>query len=138
MKDLHSWVQPLLIVPSRIIELLELLLKHGENATGQIAGFEPVGERVREKILPGAPFVHFQGLIENQLEVGQCGSTVSVKHKGESCGWSWVMGKEKSDTPQTCRYSIFITDGRRAIDRRARHTTVQRGLGRRQKKGFNY
>jgi hypothetical protein len=86
MKDLHSWVQPLLIVASRLIELLELLLKHGENATGQIAGFDPVGERVREKILPGALFVHFQGIIENELEVGQCGSRVSVRHKGECSG----------------------------------------------------
>ena len=25
---------------------------------------------------------------------------------------SWVMGKEKSDTPQTCKYSAFISYGR--------------------------
>ena len=59
MKDVYNWVQPLLFVGSRTIELLNSLLKHGENATGQIAGFEPVGERVREKILPRALFVHF-------------------------------------------------------------------------------
>ena len=65
MGDVHSWVQPLLIVALRLIELLDLLLKHGENAASRIAGFEPVSERVREKILLCAFFVRFQGIIEN-------------------------------------------------------------------------
>jgi hypothetical protein len=51
MKDTDSWVQPLRVVVLRLIEFLDLLLKHGANATGRIAGFEPVSERVREKIL---------------------------------------------------------------------------------------
>ena len=46
MKDVHSWVQPLRITASRLIELLDLLLKHGENAAGRIAGLEPVCEWV--------------------------------------------------------------------------------------------
>jgi hypothetical protein len=51
MGDVHSWVQPLLIAALRLIELLDLLLRHGENAASRVAGFEPVSERVREKIL---------------------------------------------------------------------------------------
>jgi hypothetical protein len=65
MKDVHSWVQPLRVVALRLIELLDLLLKHGENAARRIAGFEPVGERVREKIILCAFIVRFQCIIEN-------------------------------------------------------------------------
>jgi hypothetical protein len=45
-------------------------LKHGENAASRIAGFKPVNERVREKIVLRALFVCFQSIIENQSEVG--------------------------------------------------------------------
>jgi hypothetical protein len=48
-----------------MIEVLELLLKHSENAASRIADFEPVGEWVRERIHLGAFFVRFQGIIEN-------------------------------------------------------------------------
>jgi hypothetical protein len=65
MKDVHSWVQPLRIAALRLIELLDLFSKHGENATSRIAGVEPLGERVREKILLCAFFVRFQGIVEN-------------------------------------------------------------------------
>jgi hypothetical protein len=65
MEDVHSWVQPLRIAALRVIELLDLLLKHGENTARRIAAFEPVGERVREKIVLRALFVRFQGIIEN-------------------------------------------------------------------------
>jgi hypothetical protein len=65
MKDVHSWVEPLCIAALRLIEFLDLLLKHGENTASRIAGFEPVSERVREKILLRAFFVRFQGIIEN-------------------------------------------------------------------------
>jgi len=62
MKDVHSWVQPLRIAALRLIELLDLLLKHGENAAGRIAGLEPVSEWVLKKILLCALLVRFQGL----------------------------------------------------------------------------
>jgi hypothetical protein len=65
MKDVHSWIHPLVIAALRLIELPDLLLKHGENAASRITGFEPVSERVREKILLCAFFVRFQGIIEN-------------------------------------------------------------------------
>ena len=82
MKDVHSWVEPLRVVGLRLIELLDKLLKHGENAASRIAGFEPVSERVGEKIVPCAFFVRFQGIVKNHLEVGRCGSRVSERHKG--------------------------------------------------------
>ena len=65
MKDVHSWVQPLYVIALRLIEFLDLFLKHGENSASRIAGFEPVSERVREKIILCAFFVRFQGIIEN-------------------------------------------------------------------------
>jgi hypothetical protein len=46
-----------------------LLLKHDENAAGRNAGFEPVSEWVRGKIVLCAFLVRSQGIIENQLEV---------------------------------------------------------------------
>jgi hypothetical protein len=67
VENLHSWVQPLRepFVALRLVELLDLLLKHGENAANRMAAFEPVGERVCEKILLCAFFVRFQDIIEN-------------------------------------------------------------------------
>ena len=65
MNNVHSWVQPLHISALRLIELLDLLLKHGENTARRIAGFETVGEWVGEKIIFCAFFVRFQCIIEN-------------------------------------------------------------------------
>jgi hypothetical protein len=65
MKDVHRWVQPLRTAALRLIELLDLLLKHGENAARRIAGLEPVSEWVLKKILLCALFVCFQCIIEN-------------------------------------------------------------------------
>ena len=56
-KDVYSWVEPLGIAALRLIELLDLLLKHGEDGGRRIAGLEPVSERVLEKIVVGALFV---------------------------------------------------------------------------------
>ena len=83
MKDLHSWVKPLGAVALKLIELLDLLLQHGENAARGMAGFESGSERVGEKILFRSFFIRFQGIVENQLEVGRRGSRVSARHKGE-------------------------------------------------------
>jgi hypothetical protein len=65
MKDVHSWVQPLRIAALRLIELLELLLKHGENVARRIAGLEPVSEWVLKGIHLCALLVRFQGIVEN-------------------------------------------------------------------------
>jgi hypothetical protein len=83
MEDVHSGVQPLRIAALRPIEFLNLLLKRGENTTGRITVFEPVGEWVREEIVLCAFFVRVQGIIENYFEVGRCGSRVSVRHQGQ-------------------------------------------------------
>jgi len=64
MKDVHSWAQPLGIA-LRLIELLDLLLKHGENAGRRIAGLKPASEWVLKKIMLCALFVCFQCIIEN-------------------------------------------------------------------------
>jgi hypothetical protein len=82
MKDVHSWVQPLQVVGLGLIKLLDMLLKHGENAASGLASFEAVGERVRERIDLGTFFVRFQGIVENELEVGLCGSGMSARHMG--------------------------------------------------------
>jgi hypothetical protein len=79
-------------------------LKYGENTASRIAVFEPISERVREKIVLCAFFVRFQGIIENEFDVGRCGSRVSVRHNGKRgiegrIVEPWAMGKEKSDTP---------------------------------------
>jgi hypothetical protein len=65
MKDVHSGVQPLHIAALRLIELLNLLLKHGENAARRIAGLEPVGEWVLKEIHLCALLVCFQAIVEN-------------------------------------------------------------------------
>ena len=65
MKDVDSRVQPLHIAALRLIELLDLLLKHAKDAASRIAGLEPVSERVRKKIVLCAFFVRFQGIIKN-------------------------------------------------------------------------
>jgi hypothetical protein len=65
MKDVHSWVQPLRIAALRLIELLDLLLKHGENAARRRAGLEPVSEWVVKEILLCALLVRFQGIVKN-------------------------------------------------------------------------
>ena len=86
MKDVHSWVEPLHVVTLRLIEVLDLLLKHGKDVSSRIAGFEPGSKRVREKFFPCTFFVRFQGIIENWPEVGRCGSgsMVSARHKGKA------------------------------------------------------
>ena len=65
MKDVHSWIQPLQVVALGVIKLLDMVLKHVENTASGIAGIEPVGERVRERIELGTFFVRFQGIIED-------------------------------------------------------------------------
>ena len=57
-------MQPLQVGALGLIKLLDILLKHGESAAGGTAGFEPVGEGVRERIRLGTFFVRFQGIIK--------------------------------------------------------------------------
>ena len=48
-----------------MIELLNLLLKHGENGSGRVAGLELGCEGVCEEVLLCMFFVRFQGIIED-------------------------------------------------------------------------
>ena len=84
MKNVYCWVEPLRLAALRLIKLLDLFLKHAEDAASRITGFEAASERVGEKIILCAFFVRFQGIIEDQLELGRCGSRLSVRHKGEA------------------------------------------------------
>jgi hypothetical protein len=83
MKDVYCWVEPPRIAALRPIELLDLFLKHGENAASRMTGLEAASERGGEKIVLCAFFVRFQGTIEDQLELGRCQSRLSVRHKWE-------------------------------------------------------
>jgi hypothetical protein len=65
MEDVHSWAKPLRIAVLRVIELLDLLLKQGENAGRGIAGLEPGSEWVLKEIFLCALLVRFQGIVEN-------------------------------------------------------------------------
>ena len=67
MKHIHNGVKPLCTAELRLIELLELSLKQGENAARRIAGLEPVSEWVLKEIVLCAPIVGFQGIVENEL-----------------------------------------------------------------------
>jgi hypothetical protein len=62
---------------------LDLFLKYEEDGTWRATDLELGGEWVSEKIALCVLFVSFQGIIENQLEVGgiRRGSSVSVRHE---------------------------------------------------------
>jgi hypothetical protein len=47
-----------------------LLLKECENGAGSVAGLELGGKRMGKQILLCAFFVCFQGIIEDELEIG--------------------------------------------------------------------
>jgi hypothetical protein len=73
MKHLYGWVEPpgpLFVAALRLIELLDLLLKHVENITRRAAVLELVSEWVITKIHFCASFVRSQSIIENKLKVG--------------------------------------------------------------------
>ncbi len=73
MKDLNCWVEPsgpLFISTLRLIELLDLLLKHIENVARRAAVLELGSEWVCDKVLFYACLVRSQGIIKNKLEVG--------------------------------------------------------------------
>ena len=72
IKGIHRWVQPSclsLVGSSRLIELLNLLLEHGENGGRRVACLELGGEWMCYEITLGAPFVYFQCIMEHELKV---------------------------------------------------------------------
>lgn len=76
IKDIHRGVQPPcppLVGSSRPIELLDLLLEHGENGARRVACLELGGEGMCHEIIFGAPLVDFQCIMEHELKVGSGG-----------------------------------------------------------------
>ena len=59
MKDVYRWVEPLSIAALRVIELLELFLKHGENAARRITGLEAASKWELKEIVLCALVVRF-------------------------------------------------------------------------------
>ena len=81
------YCQPL-VAASRSVEVLDLLLNHGENGAWRVAGLELGGEWVSKKIFLGLFFGLFQGIIEYQLEVGgRCRRRASKRYDGGSEGF---------------------------------------------------
>ena len=64
MKDVHNWVQPLRVAAFRLVELLDLLLKHVENVARRVAGLDPVNEWVLKEIVLCGLLVRFQSIVE--------------------------------------------------------------------------
>ena len=60
---------PPVIGVSGLIELVDWLLKDGEDCVRGITGLELCGEWMRKEVLLCALFVCFQGAIENLLEL---------------------------------------------------------------------
>jgi hypothetical protein len=52
------------------MESLNLLINDAEKVTGRVADLEPGEKWVREEILPCTFSISFQGIVENQLEIG--------------------------------------------------------------------
>lgn len=52
------------------MESLDLLMNDSENGAGGVAALELGDEWMHKKIVLCAPFVGLQGIIENQVEIG--------------------------------------------------------------------
>ena len=73
MKDVHSGIEPFgpsIIDTQRLIESLYLLVKDIENFAGRVAVLELGSERMNKEILLRTLFVGFQGIVEDELEIG--------------------------------------------------------------------
>ena len=75
-------------------KLLNLLLKDSSNAGGRVAFLELCSEWMREKVLLCASLIFFQGMGENELEVGRRCGRMSLRHYGrdEEEDSEFVMG----------------------------------------------
>jgi hypothetical protein len=74
IKDIHYWVEsfcPPAIAAPGLIEFLDLLVKDGENGARRVARLKLGSEWMFKEVFLCAFFVCFQGIIENQLEVGE-------------------------------------------------------------------
>ena len=72
VEDVHSWRKPLgesLIAALRLIQLVGLPLKYGEDSIRRAAAFDLLREWVGGKFFSGLPLVLLQSFIEDQLEI---------------------------------------------------------------------
>ena len=101
-------------------------MKDGENCAGRVAFLELGGEWMGKKVLLCAFFVCFQGIIEDELEIGGQGggggSGMRVRHKGggseEICSCSGGEGGNKGTA--SCSGNPGKTIRLDAIDKRAK------------------
>ena len=60
-----------LIAALRFLELMDLILKYGQNSCGRVRCLELVSEWVRDKILLGLCFISLEGFFKNDIEIGR-------------------------------------------------------------------
>src|SRR6266404_2153432 len=68
------WVKPSpqsLLAASSLLELVDLVLKYGENGGGRFACLELYSERMRDKILLCLYFIRLEGLFKNPIKAGR-------------------------------------------------------------------
>ena len=91
-------------------------MKDIENISGRVAVLELGGEGVGKEIVLRTLFVGFQGIVEDELEIGRggdCGDGARVRHKGG-----------RSEEPRSCSGPQAERMRTRALPR------VQESLGR--------
>jgi hypothetical protein len=74
IENVDCWVkpspQPLITAPS-LLELVDLVMKYGQNSCGSVACLELAGERMLGKVLFGLYFICLEGLFKNDIEIGR-------------------------------------------------------------------
>jgi hypothetical protein len=79
------WVKPspqFLITAPLFLELVNLVLKYGQNVCGRVACLELGDERVRDKILLGLFFVGLECLFKNHIEIRRaCSRCGILRHR---------------------------------------------------------
>jgi hypothetical protein len=72
IEGVHSGIEPLgpSIIATGSTKSLYLLVKDGENCAGRVAVLQLGGEWMGKKIFLCAPFVRFQSIVEDELEIG--------------------------------------------------------------------
>ena len=54
-----------------MLELVDLVLKYGQNVRGRVACLKLAGERMSGEILFGLCFICFEGFFKNDIEMGR-------------------------------------------------------------------
>ena len=62
--------QPLVTAP-RLLKLVDLVLKYGQNGCGRVTRLELAGERMSGKILFGLYFICLESFFKNDIEIGR-------------------------------------------------------------------